>query len=69
MLMVCTAWAVEESCAAFNASIPPAGAILARVLSFRAPAKAFLVLADDEMVELAVVVTKGVGLVVAGVVS
>lgn len=66
MLMVCTAWAVEESCAAFNASIPPAGAILARVLSFRAPANVFLVLAGDELV---VVVTKVVGVVVEEVVS
>ena len=38
MLIVCTAWAAGESCDEFSAIIPPAGAIFARVLSFRPPA-------------------------------
>lgn len=61
MLIVCTAWAAEESCDVFNAIIPPAGAIFARVLSFRPLAGVFLALAGGEVV---VVTTEVVGVVV-----
>lgn len=61
MLIVCTAWAAEESCDAFSAIIPPAGAIFARVLSFRPPVGVFLVLAGGDVV---VVATDVVGVVV-----
>lgn len=37
MLMVCTACAAEVSCDVFNCIIPPAGAIFAKVRSFRPP--------------------------------
>lgn len=66
MLMVCTAWAAEESCDVFNAMIPPAGAILARVRSFLPPASVLLVPAGDEVV---VVATEVVGVVVVDTVS
>lgn len=61
MLIVCTAWAAEESCDVFNAIIPPAGAIFARVRSFRPPASVLLVPAGGELVVVAIEV---VGVVV-----
>lgn len=64
MLIVCTAWAADDSWGVFSANIPPAGAIFARVLSFRAPAAVLLVLAGGGD---AVVVTTGLVGVVAEV--
>lgn len=61
MLIVCTAWAVGESCDVFKAIKPPAGAILARVLSFRPLVDVLLVLAGGEAV---VVTTEVVGVTV-----
>lgn len=61
MLIVCTAWAAEESCDVFNAIIPPAGAIFARVRSLRPPASVLLAPAGGEVV---VVATEVVGVVV-----
>lgn len=60
MLMVCTAWGAEESCDMFSvaAIIPPAGAIFARVRSFRPPGSALLVPAGGELV--VVVVAAGI---------
>lgn len=50
MFIVCTACPAEESWAAFNAIIPPAGAIFGRVLSFLPPASARLVAPTDDRV-------------------
>lgn len=61
MLMVCTVWVAEESCDGFSAIIPPAGAIFARVRSFRPPPSVFLAPAGGEVL---VVTTEVVGVVV-----
>lgn len=42
MLIVCIAWAAEESCDVFNVIMPPAGAILTRPRSLRPPNCDFL---------------------------
>lgn len=62
MLIVCTACAAEDSCDGLNAIIPPAGAILARVRSFLAPACVLLPLAGSEAGDVGA--TEVVGLVV-----
>lgn len=62
MLIVCTACVVEVSCCGvFSDIIPPAGAIFARVRSFRPPAAVLLEPAGGE-----VVTTEAVGVVVVG---
>lgn len=50
MLIVCTACAAEDSCDVLNAINPPAGAIFARVRSFRPPACVLLLLAGGDVV-------------------
>ena len=71
MLIVCTAWVADESCDGFNAMIPPAGAILARVRSLRPPASVLLVPAVGIGEEAAgvVVTMEVVGVVVVETVS
>lgn len=65
MLMVCTACVADVSCGVFRASMPPAGAILASVLSFLPPAAVLLLVATTGAGCDVVVVTTGLVGVVA----
>lgn len=65
MLMVCTACVAGVSCGVFSASMPPAGAILASVLSFLPPAAVLLLAATAGAGCDTVVVTTGLVGVVA----
>lgn len=61
MLMVCTACAAEVSCDVFNCIIPPAGAIFAKVRSFRPPVACVLLEpAGDVTVVVGATVVAGV---------
>lgn len=64
MLMVCTACAAEGSWDVFKASSPPAGAIFAKVRSFRAPTCTLLLPSGSEVVLVVVAASEVTGVVV-----